>query len=148
MFKLNRLRDAFRGLWNRRESIQGNKREKTPRSQRNQFISYEAEACDAEIPGGTETVDENLKKRIKHLGEAINQSLSDSQPIAEAISNIKETGYDVFLVLEATIGFTKQEEDSQAPAMVTANTADPQFQVTAQDMKFLKSLRIRLDDAA
>ena len=50
-----------------------------------------------------------LKHLMKELGEAINDSLSESEEIAEVISKIKAGGYDVFLVLEATIGFNKQE---------------------------------------
>ena len=34
-------------------------------------------------------MDDNLKKRIKELGEAINQSLSESEAIAESIARIK-----------------------------------------------------------
>ncbi len=45
---------------------------------------------------------------MKELGEAINESLSDSEQIAEVVSRIKEGGYDIFLVLEATIGVSKQ----------------------------------------
>jgi hypothetical protein len=103
---------------------------------------------EAEGSGRIENLDENLKKRIKHLGEAINQSLSESEPIADAIADIKAAGYDIFLVLEATIGFSQQGEESGKPAMVTAsmNASEPEFRVTAQDMKFLKSLRIRLDE--
>ena len=47
---------------------------------------------------------------MQDLGNAINESLSDSDRIAEAIGEIKRAGYDVFLVLEATIGFNKREE--------------------------------------
>ena len=96
--------------------------------------------------GGIENLDENLKKRIKHLGEAINQSLSESEPIAHAIADIKAAGYDIFLVLEATVGFTQQGEEGGNRAMVAAslNTQEPEF--TPQDMKFLKSLRIRLEE--
>jgi hypothetical protein len=103
---------------------------------------------EAEGFGRIENLDENLKKRIKHLGDAINQSLSESEPIADAIADIKAAGYDIFLVLEATIGFSQQGEESGKPAMVTAsmNACEPEFRVTAQDMKFLKSLRIRLDE--
>jgi len=103
---------------------------------------------EGEAAGRVENLDENLKKRIKHLGEAINQSLSESEPIANAIADIKAAGYDIFLVLEATIGFTQQGEESGKPAMVAAsmNAREPEFRVTAQDMKFLKSLRIRLDE--
>lgn len=88
---------------------------------------------------------------MKELGEAINESLSESEQIAEVISKIKAGGYDVFLVLEATIGFNKHDEQPVAkPALVKdrKGRAEPEFKVNAQDMKFLKSLRISLDDAA
>ena len=48
---------------------------------------------------------------MKELGDAINESLSDSDRIAAAIGEIKRAGYDVFLVLEATIGFNKREDN-------------------------------------
>ena len=52
-----------------------------------------------------ESVEEPLKHLMQELGNAINDSLSESDRIAEAIGEIKRAGYDVFLVLEATIGF-------------------------------------------
>ncbi len=87
---------------------------------------------------------------MKQLGEAINESLSESEQIAEAISKIKAEGYDVFLVLEATIGFNRVDEEIEAAAAPVAGNrrGEPEFKVNAQDMKFLKSLRITLDDAA
>lgn len=91
---------------------------------------------------------------MKELGEAINESLADSEQIAEVIGKIKAGGYDVFLVLEATIGFNKvDEQPAGKPTLVGKNTGnarivDPEFKVNAQDVKFLKSLRISLDDAA
>jgi hypothetical protein len=39
---------------------------------------------------------------MQELGNAINDSLSESDRIAEAIGGIKQAGYDVFLVLEGT----------------------------------------------
>jgi hypothetical protein len=80
---------------------------------------------------------------MKELGEAINQSISDSDEIAEVISRIKAGGYDVFLVLEATIGFNQRDE-SEEP--VAARKSPPEFELTGQDAKFLKSLRISVDD--
>jgi hypothetical protein len=94
-------------------------------------------------------VDNRLKGLMKELGEAINESLSESDQIAEAISKIKGSGYDVFLVLEATIGFNKRDEQAVAkPTLVTTRRSDPEFKVNSQDVKFLKSLRITIDDAA
>ena len=48
-------------------------------------------------------MDDNLKRLMKDLGAAINDALSDSEGISEAIQNVRAAGYDVFLVLEATI---------------------------------------------
>lgn len=85
---------------------------------------------------------------MKDLGDAINDSLSDSERIAEVIGRIKATGYDVFLVLEATIGFNRKGEDISGVTTVTAETGDrePEFNISAQDLKFLRSLRIAVDD--
>ena len=58
-------------------------------------------------------MDQQLKQLMKELGEAINESLSDSESIAEVVARIKEGGYDIFLVLEATIGVRKQGEDDE-----------------------------------
>jgi len=89
-------------------------------------------------------VDSKLKNMMKELGEAINQSISESEEIAEVISRIKAGGYDVFLVLEATIGFNQRDLDEE-PALANRK-APPEFELTSQDAKFLKSLRISVDD--
>jgi len=98
-------------------------------------------------------LDDRLKHLMKQLGEAINESLSESEQIGDAIAKIKAHGYDVFLVLEATIGFSKRDvrdEDESAGEPVTAPARrgaepDAQFKINASDMKFLKSLRISVE---
>ena len=84
---------------------------------------------------------------MKELGEAINESLSDSEQISEVVSRIKEGGYDIFLVLEATIGVSKQGEKSpDKTSLVTTLSTNPEFKINDQDLKFLKSLRIKIDE--
>jgi hypothetical protein len=98
------------------------------------------------IPGGF--VDQQLKQLMKELGEAINESLSDSESIAEVVSRIKEGGYDIFLVLEATIGVSKQGENTtDNTSLVSARSlsTNAELKISDQDLKFLKSLRIKLD---
>ena len=98
-------------------------------------------------------MEDRLKQLMKQLGDAINESLSESEHIGDAIAKIKEHGYDVFLVLEATIGFSKRDahdEDEPAGEPVTATArrgaeSHAQFKINASDMKFLKSLRISLE---
>jgi len=93
------------------------------------------------------SVDPQLKQLMKELGDAINESLSDSEQISEVVSRIKEGGYDIFLVLEATIGVSKQGEKSQDKAsLVSTMSTNPEFKMNDQDLKFLKSLRIKIDE--
>ena len=94
---------------------------------------------------------------MQELGNAINESLSDSDRIAAAIGEIKRAGYDVFLVLEATIGFNKREEgeesedgeavEIEAPPETTPNRRKVgKIKLTSQDQKFLRALKISVDD--
>ncbi len=90
-----------------------------------------------------EIVDKRLKNMMKELGDAINDSLSDSEQIAEVISRIKADGYDVFVVLEATIGFNENDSDDGSE---DASHSSAELEVTSQDLKFLKSLRISVGE--
>jgi hypothetical protein len=92
-------------------------------------------------------VDQRLKNMMKQLGDAINNSLSDSDQIAEVVSRIKADGYDVLLVLEATIGFSQREDEESGESVLADMTRDSaSLKMTSQDAKFLKSLRIRVDE--
>jgi len=101
-------------------------------------------------------LDDRLKELMQELGNAINESLSDSDRIAAAIGEIKRAGYDVFLVLEATIGFNKREEseDSDDGEEVLELEPKPEpgrrkvgkIKLTSQDQKFLRALKISIDE--
>ena len=105
---------------------------------------------------GEEVVEEHLKQMMQELGIAINESLSESERISAAISEIKRAGYEVFLVLEATIGFNKCDSDDEevTDAMPASTTTTREFKTagkfkwTNQDQKFLKALKIAVDDEA
>ena len=92
-------------------------------------------------------LDNNLKRLMKNLGAAINDALSDSEEISEAIQDVRDSGYDVFLVLEATIGFNRRSEDKSSDENETPLIrSEIRLKVNSQDMKFLKSLKIKVDD--
>src|SRR5215467_7280142 len=94
-------------------------------------------------------VDHQLKQLMKEHGEAINESLADSDQISEVVAKIKDGGYDIFLVLEATIGVSKPgEKPSDKTSMVTTLTSNPEIKMNEQDLKFLKSLRIKIEEDA
>src|SRR5262249_4370891 len=97
--------------------------------------------------GGLFHLDDNLKHLIKELGAAINDALSESEGISDAIQNVRNAGYDVFLVLEATIGLNKKAKTENAEEPANAlKSADMKLRVTAQDLKFLRSLKISVED--
>ena len=83
---------------------------------------------------------------MKELSEAVNHSLAESEAIAQVISRIKASGYDVFLVLEATVGVEQADDQLPRRALVTASASAPHFAFTPQDVNFLRSLRIRAED--
>ena len=80
---------------------------------------------------------------MKQLGEAINDSISGSEQIAEVISRIKTDGYDIFVVLEATVGFNRREAGPRW--LPPARQGEPELHISAQDARFLKSLRISVE---
>ena len=93
-------------------------------------------------------LDDNLKQLMKELGAAINDALSESEEISEAIQNVRNAGYDVFLVLEATIGFNKRSktDGGEAAGVNGLKSGEMKLKVTAQDLKFLRSLKISIED--
>ena len=91
-------------------------------------------------------MDEQLKHLMKELGNAINESLSESERIAEAIGSIKHAGYDVFLVLKATIGFNRREESIKKEPLKSVTNPSRRVRFTTQDAKFLEALKISVDE--
>lgn len=91
-------------------------------------------------------MEQRLKDLIKQLGTAIDKSLSQSHAIEEVIGEIKKEGYDVLLVLEATIGFNRRQATSTERQSLTLSHKDLDASLTKQDQKFLRALSISLDD--
>ena len=82
---------------------------------------------------------------MQDLGNAINESLSDSDGISGAIGDIREVGYDVFLVLEATIGFNKRlaaAQECPTAQLAGSSTISGKLNWTSSDQQFLKALNI------
>lgn len=108
-------------------------------------------------------LDDHLKALLRELGHAINDSVADSDKIAEAIANVRAAGYDIVLKLDATIGLaqrTVQDEKMTSndrrflealhirvdEEVLDEQAADAKVEITPQDIKFLKSLKISIDD--
>lgn len=92
-------------------------------------------------------LNQQVKKLIQKLGEAIHESVSESEDIAGVVKNIREQGFDVLLMLEATIGLNEVEADEEVETAEeeTEEVAGP---FTNNDLSFLKSLRISVNEEA
>jgi hypothetical protein len=92
-------------------------------------------------------LNQKVKNLIQKLGEAIHESVSESEDIAGVVKNIREQGFDVLLMLEATIGLNEVEaEASDATEGDTEHAEDTEAPFTRNDLSFLKSLRISLTE--
>jgi hypothetical protein len=88
-------------------------------------------------------LNQNVKNLIQKLGEAIHESVSESEHIAGVVQNIREQGFDVLLMLEATIGLNEVDLE-EADAEEVEEELDGPF--TSTDVNFLKSLRISVSE--
>jgi hypothetical protein len=92
-------------------------------------------------------LNQRLRKLVQQLGEAIHESVSESAQIAGVVADIRKQGFEVLLMLEATIGLNEVVEQPEgavhgSTAKHEKSEADHEPGFTAQDVHFLKSLRI------
>ena len=88
-----------------------------------------------------------LRDLIQQLGEAIHEAVIENEQIAGVVQDIRQHGFDVLLMLEASIALNdlsakidKEEARAEVPA---GRSADQSF--TQNDLSFLRSLRISVD---
>ena len=99
----------------------------------------------SDLKGSPEAaLNQRVKQLIQKLGEAIHESVSESEHIAGVVKNIRDQGFDVMLMLEATIGLNQVEREEQSGE----GDAPAHGAFTSNDLNFLKSLRITVGDEA
>jgi uncharacterized protein (UPF0335 family) len=89
-----------------------------------------------------------LRELIQQLGEAIHESVIESEQIAGVVQDIRKHGFDVLLMLEATIGLNEvdaNEGESTEAGGVQVGVSGP---FTQNDLHFLRSLRIAVEGEA
>jgi len=89
-----------------------------------------------------EPVTSRLRELIQQLGEAIHESVIESEQIAGVVQDIRKHGFDVLLMLEATIGLNEVSKDAENADGAT-NEDGTKF--TKNDVNFLRSLRISIE---
>ncbi|MGC9199726.1 MAG: hypothetical protein ACP5E5_12450 [Acidobacteriaceae bacterium] len=90
-------------------------------------------------------LNQQVKNLIQKLGEAIHESVSGSDQISDVVREIREQGFDVLLMLEATIGLNEVERDPES-ASVEEEPEPEAGGFTRSDRTFLRSLRISTEE--
>jgi len=82
-----------------------------------------------------------LKDLVEELQMAFNESVCESDRIAEVLADIKRSGYEVVLALDVTIGVSAAElEDPSEPPAATVPSGE--FTLNDEDRYFLQDLHI------
>ena len=87
-------------------------------------------------------MDEHTKKLAEEVGTAINESVQQSASVAAAIERLREAGFEMELTLKLEIGLRPQREDK------SDEDSDGSLELTDEDLKILRSMKIRIDPEA
>ena len=102
-------------------------------------------------------MDDKIKQLLRDLGTAINESISGSDDVNQQIQKIRDEGYNLYVVLDATIGLNRQDgEEEEGPAEGTVELSTPsevaevtvrddkqiQFRINVNDLSLLRALGI------
>jgi uncharacterized Zn-finger protein len=106
-------------------------------------ISYPV--ADEELP---HKIDKNDIRRLQPLmeefGEALGEAITTNLRLKDAIEKIRQAGYDPFVRLEATMGFSKCEIREPKPLVQNGEVIRGAFDT--EDSKWMSALKIKLDD--
>src|SRR5207247_10434727 len=94
---------------------------------------------------------EVFEASVQEIVTTLQRTLSESPQIAHCLNRIRAEGYEVSLVLEATIGFSKTGGKA-GPTEVSSfdvrveRTEQAPLKMTPLDKKFLRSLKITVEE--
>lgn len=96
-------------------------------------------------------INDDAKQIVQELGNAINLAVERSAEVAETIERLRAAGFELELVLKLEIGLRERDGEESAGAAggaadADADTAAP-LELTDEDRRTLRSMRIRFDDA-
>ena len=93
-----------------------------------------------------------VNRFAKELADAIAAAVAESAQVEACRERARAAGYDMKVTLEAVVGFaTRGQQQSQALTRIAASSRmvpvrRTSFEVTANDRRFLRSLRIAADE--
>jgi hypothetical protein len=84
-------------------------------------------------------MDEYTKQLAEEVGTAINESVQQSASVAAAIERLREAGFEMELTLKLEIGLRPHLTDE------SANNSEGSLELTDEDLKILRSMKIKID---
>src|SRR5262245_10368069 len=98
------------------------------------------------------TMADVVNRFARELAEAIAAAVAESAQVEACREKARAAGFEMKVTLEAVVGFVNRSQQSSALAKVSAPARITQprrtFEVTANDRRFLRSLRIAADETA
>ena len=96
-------------------------------------------------------MDDVVNRFAKELADAIAAAVAENSQVEACRAKAREAGFDMKVTLEAVVGFLNRNNGS-AVAKITAPArllpARKTFDLTANDRRFLRSLRIGCDETS
>jgi hypothetical protein len=88
-------------------------------------------------------INDEAKQIVQELGQAINTAVERSAEVAEAIERLRDAGYEMELTLRLEIGLRPNGEDGAA----AFSEDGAELELTDEDMRTLRRMKIRFDDS-
>jgi hypothetical protein len=91
-------------------------------------------------------INDEAKQIIQELGAAINMAVGNSKEVADAIARLRQAGYEMELTLRLEIGLRHHEENESRDMGVDSDAETGFLELTDEDRRTLRRMKIRLDD--
>ena len=88
-------------------------------------------------------INDDAKEIVQQLGNAINAAVERSTEVADSIARLREAGYEVELMIKLEIGLRERDDAGDEEETDAAAT----LELTDEDRRTLRSMKIRFDDA-
>jgi hypothetical protein len=94
-------------------------------------------------------MDDVVNRFAKELADAIAAAVAENPQVEACRARAREAGFDMRVTLEAVVGFVNRNQGGAVTKITTPSRLLPakrQFDLSTNDRRFLRSLRIAADE--
>ena len=94
-------------------------------------------------------MDDVVNRFARELADAIAAAVAENPQVEACREKARAAGFEMKVTLEAVVGFVSRSQPGALTKVAAARAAQPKraLEVTANDKRFLRSLRIAADEA-